>query len=80
MCNDILCNTVICPGLSELGVLGLLLIYFWFFYDLAIYPCMWVIHLNIEVKIGDTANISKLSASENAPKNLENMSHYVSIF
>jgi len=28
----------------------------------------------------NTANISKFSASENAPKNLENMSHYVSIF
>ena len=27
-----------------------------------------------------TANISKFSASENAPKSLENMSHHVSIF
>jgi len=53
MHNDTLCNTVIGSGLSELGVLGLLLIYFWFFYDLAIYPCTWVIHLNVEVKIGE---------------------------
>jgi len=53
MHNDTPCNTVIFSGLSELGVLGLLLIYFWFFYDLAIYPCMWATHLNIEVKIGE---------------------------
>ena len=33
MHNDTLHDTVICSGLSELGVLGLLLIYFWFFYD-----------------------------------------------
>ena len=53
MCNDTLHDTVVCLGLSELGVLGLLLIYFGFFYDLTIYPYMWVIHLNVEVKIGE---------------------------
>jgi len=31
-------------------------------------------------KLLDTANISKFSDSENAPKNLENMCNYASIF
>jgi len=72
-----------CIFISELGALRLLFL-------ILNLTMMWVIHLNIAVKIREgvhkwrysfhTANISKFSDSENTPKNHENMCNYASIF